>query len=199
MRSTIAFAGTLAAASLASADVAYDNLIGQPTQGTLVEPGQEITQDVHLDPAAGLEIVGLSMRFRNTTQEHDSGIITLSLYADAGGRPGDHLISYAQPYEMPPGTMGIYYTSFAPFLSPTADLWAAWHIESDGVLAIGVDYGGEPFIGWTTNHRFTRTEDAGEWIDAGQWQADPFHIRVTAVPAPATALCLLLLAVPRRR
>ena len=200
MRATI-FAGALmlAAADLASADVAYDNLTGQPTHGTLVLPGQEIAQDVHLDPAGGLEIVGLSVRFRNTGQDHDTGIITMSLYADGGGRPGDHLVSYSQTYQMPPGTMGIYYTSFAPFHSPTRDLWAAWRIESNGVLAIGVDYGGEPFIGTTTNQYFTRSDGLGDWVDSGPWNADPFHIRVTAVPVPATSLCLLLLGVPRRR
>jgi len=190
----------LALANIASADVAYDNLTDQQRVGTLVYGGHEVAQDVSLDPSAGLEIVGVSLRLRNPLWNYDdSGTLTISLYADAGGRPGDLLVADGQPFQMPRNSNAIFFTTFAPFLAPSGDLWAAWHIRHDGQNGTGVDFGGLPFIGSTTGHYFARPGGVGEWTDNGAGHEETFHIRVTAVPEPAAALPLLLLGARRRR
>lgn len=178
-----AIIGVCLFSSAAAADIAYDNLTGQPYNGGLVFGQTEVAQQIRLAPGAGLTLTELSIEFRNATANAgDAGQITMALYSDAGNTPGQILASETFAFQLDRLTTRTYSIVIDEVEAPSRRLWAAWYVQTGS--RTGVNFGGEPLVGSTSNRYVSRLHGLGGWTDQGHWHRDPFHIRVTTVPGP---------------
>lgn len=192
--------GICLTASIATADIAYDNLTNIPYQGGYATGRTETAQPLRLAPGAGLVLTELSMEFRNATSNNqESGTIRMSVYADADGMPGAVLAQETFDYQLDRGTSRVYSIDIDEVVAPNRRVWAAWRMDP-GIRTIVV-CGGEPDVGSTSNRLFYRSDGVGEWLDGGFWNQDPFHIQITTVPAPGVLVLMApgLLGGRRRR
>lgn len=192
--------GVCLTASIATADIAYDNLTNQPYDGSLIFGQTEVAQQLRLAPGAGLLLTGLAIEFRNpTANAADGGEITMAIYDDANGAPGTLLASETFDFRLERETTRIYSIDIAEVEAASRRIWASWYVYRGS--RTGVNFGGEPFEGSTSNRYFSRLHGLGDWTNEGVWYRDPFHMQVTTVPAPGVLALMApgLLGWRRRR
>lgn len=185
--------------------VVYDAITDNPRRSTLFTT-DEYAQDLTLSPGAGTAIrlveVGVSRNFAFPGEY--TGVMTVRLWADAGGGPGALLGVAATPITLGDNTLvHIFAADFGPIgvEVPMAKVWAGVQFSYTNPLGAGLVYGRrQPVVGQWGGHDARRYPD-GTWI-IHEDRSDPAYIRIDTVPGPGTLsawLALLATTAVRRR
>jgi MYXO-CTERM domain-containing protein len=194
----------MALAGASHGAVVYDAITGNERRFTFFST-DEYAQDLFLTTGAGTTIrqveVGVS---RNPAFPGAySGLMTVRLWADAGGAPGALLGVATAPVMVEDNLVHIFAASFGPtgVVSPTAAVWTGVQFSYATQLGAGLVYGRQdPVVGqWGRS-------DARHYPD-GTWSVlsdrnDPAYIRIDTVPTPGALAAVVvggLMATRRRR
>ena len=193
------------AAGLSHGAVVYDAITNNTRRSTLFTT-DEYAQDLTLSTGAGTAIrlveVGVS---RNVAFPGVyTGVMTVRLWADAGGSPGALLGVATAPVTREENLLvHIFAADFGPngVEAPMGQVWAGVQFSYTNPLGAGLVYGRrQPEIGQWGRHDARRYPD-GTWVLHTD-RSDPAYIRITTVPAPGTLpawLALLAVTAVRRR
>ena len=195
--------GVAALAGASHGAVVYDSITGNERRFTFFST-DEYAQDQFLTTGAGTTIrqveVGVS---RNPAFPGAySGVMTVRLWADAGGAPGALLGVATAPVMVEDNLVHIFAASFGPIgvVSPTAAVWTGVQFSYATQLGAGLVYGRQDPVVGVWGRRDARRYPDGTWSVLSD-RSDPAYIRIDTVPTPGAwaAVVVGVVVTTRRR